>query len=1296
MRSSARRIFSPFPTERANRARRRARRRAELRAIVLFAAGGFVQGIPAAPLPAPPPFPIVEYDGDLSAYRSTSVERGAAVPDAPPPGTFDARRIAPDRVRSRTVQRWLAEPDGRRRLVVPVEERYVPLRRGDDPVRIVLPDLQPSLYTLFVYGTIARRGREELPRVWKPCPMEFRIVDDRGREIERGRKLLKQGFFPRRMQGFHFHVPAAGDYTAYFRLTDRAEETAEIQWIRLVDRLEGLPDAAVKKTQNIEKTGGRRLPGLSEARRRRDDRIWAALPPLNTHFQVHPPDPAFRKGLESLRLPPWRTRAFAGLKEHRKKDRTFAPLDLENPETGEILSGAETVSGVPWPGPFADDGTGVYLSRERFPSLPHDLYATRRAELLGERYLLYVGAVVDSQGRYRGLNLARRYAETGDPETGHDGALALVRIAWDWPALELSLREIRLCTHAPDFEYGIDWTHARRRNGKFFYAGWAGADFVGLLEAYDRLFPYIDGNEVFAEAVGRFVPRVKTPRDVVRLLDRYLVFAGVRDYERGRIRAAPVRETAAVVLGPSPYTNDWLDLRTTPATIYPLQGPFGELYATVLTRDGIHYIGSFLVYGAAVAKENLARARLCARGATLGFPVPMDLSDASRYPKIRAAADFLIDRFAAGGFALAVGDASGGPHDGRVARERLAAEEEASRTAFDLFGDPRHAWLLRNLHGIDDPSAAAAATGVADPILHNVSRVLAGAGAAVIESRPEEDDPLKKTALVLRTGVGRGHAHHDYLDLNLFGLGLPLAVDLACRDEGRFWSRPPASWSFLHNHAMAHDTLDPRGAGVQTGEPWVAAFEPPVIRARYVGRSGVTRIDRDLVLMDSADAEAGYVFDVQRVEGMRYHTWAFHGCESEDLRINVPMKAASPDERWLDRLLPGSTRCGTATDRLQAVWTMTRRSRRVPHPFRGGGAIETVACEPAVLGEAYDASRPPVRVRATLLGRSGDKVLEGVPYSEPYRYAFPFLWVRTAAGGSPTIYPAVYEWYRGDPFLKEIELRSLDPLVVTVRTREGRTDRFVRDGKGLAVLSREPDGSFSAWISGRVPVDIDGWRIAPERSEISAEIVEIDYAQRRLRTRDPLPDDPRATAGNPARRIYLELRGSGTSFSFDDDLLVQEGRVRNVAPIGDDRIALATDPPVLFEGYGNRSSAGFTRTDETGRWILRGDRVLRRPSEWTPGDDLFTDADGDGVVHAKTYEIGIGDTVSVRSWTAVAGGPRGPLHLVSNGEVRIARDGKEILTPPAPGGIDLDEGEFSGAPAAVQEEGGRTFNRTAP
>src|SRR6185503_10351987 len=105
----------------------------------------------------------------------------------------------------------------------------------------------------------------------------------------------------------------------------------------------------------------------------------------------------------------------------------------------------------------------------------------------------------------------------------------------------------------------------------------------------------------------------------------------------------------------------------------------------------------------------------------------------------------------------------------------------------------------------------------------------------------------------------------------------------------------------------------------------------------------------------------------------------------------------------------------------------------------------------SVLGRSYDSNLPPVHVRATLLGHGGEQVLQGNPYSQSYSYCFPFLWVQKQAGEGESVYPAIYEWYRGEtPVVAKAELVG---NAVRVTTTTGQIDTFVATRTSFTAVS---------------------------------------------------------------------------------------------------------------------------------------------------------------------------------------------------------------------------------------------------
>jgi hypothetical protein len=339
---------------------------------------------------------------------------------------------------------------------------------------------------------------------------------------------------------------------------------------------------------------------------------------------------------------------------------------------------------------------------------------------------------------------------------------------------------------------------------------------------------------------------------------------------------------------------------------------------------------------------------------------------------------------------------------------------------------------------------------------------------------------------------------------------------------------------------------------------------------------------------------------------------------------------------------------------LQATWTMTRTNVNYDYSFNGGGTIQTVAGEPSILGTNYNPALPPVKVRATLLGRGSDTVFQGNPYSAMYGYCFPFLWVQET-NEVQSVYPAVYEWYRGTPTISNAVIVNTDPLQAQVTTASGQVDTYTFTTNYCLAVSRDTNGIRWVKLSGFAQVSLPDLTLNPGPN-YDVSITDINYSNRTLTTSSPLPDDPGVMAGNSGRRVWLALQGSGTHFTWQDDLLVQEGRITSLHVTGSNSIAITSDQPLLFDGYGNRNSSAMTVATEDGQWHFRNNQVIKSPAGVPLTSDAFADANGDGVIDMKTYEIGIGDHLSVPAEITVERSPSG-WHVQSNVSLHAVVEG---------------------------------------
>jgi hypothetical protein len=318
--------------------------------------------------------------------------------------------------------------------------------------------------------------------------------------------------------------------------------------------------------------------------------------------------------------------------------------------------------------------------------------------------------------------------------------------------------------------------------------------------------------------VGRYIPWVRTPEDVVKLLDtnliQYLVkniFA--RRYEYGNDNVDLLFKLV-VIQGDARISEPWLERMYTQGVVFQLTGtqPVPHALSTATKRDGTTEIGS--QFYSADGGPALDGARYMDLYLRHGGLAKYDLRDEQRFPESVAGCYWPLEGTVAGLWSLGIGDV-GGPSVpyGRPCNPAMNAVEGWRWTR-----DPRFAWLLANHKGrryeTDEQWAEVTqgAATVPDPTMNKRSRVLPD-WSGILESGVGAADLRFHTAAAVRTGWGRGHHHHDALDLRLWAHGLTMLGDYGQRGG---YGKPDHVNTLCHNVVQVDEQQNAGHSWVRT------------------------------------------------------------------------------------------------------------------------------------------------------------------------------------------------------------------------------------------------------------------------------------------------------------------------------------------------------------------------------------------------------------------------------------------------------------------------------------------------
>lgn len=904
-------------------------------------------------------------------------------------------------------------------------------------------------------------------------------------------------------------------------------------------------------------------PLTGDARRKRDDLLWNCAPPVNMQY-VAEYDESFVRPERLGALTPkelaeqsgaWELPAAQGRMWH-------VPFSLTNKKLGLNYSLDDLLNHrpLPQPYPYRDDGTGVLVPQTGEMKHPEQFMGVATAVgIWSEGARLPLAPYHGAEFNYR---LPYLYHALGDERAARDAAFLLVRWAYAYPAFTDD-QMLGYAVIAPASMYNRDMRLVQRRFGYQRPANLM----TGLIYSYDYLYDYIRGNQELAQAVSRYLPWVKTDEDVRRLIEtRMLQYAArqIMGWHRWNDKGTPgmLMEAALVQQDPK-VTAPWMQWLWTSTWVYPYPSAGVPDYVSTTTqRDGTTNIGSvFYSWSGSPFREMAEQTDRYVRN---GGDPRYNLADLGKYYKLAASCSFPLDSSVAGGYPMTIGDV-GGPDKPRLFN-LFRDFEGVFKAGYSWTADPRLAWIIKNYFGRRAETdaewtalEAAAAKQERNPFLSQPSRLMAN-WAGILEAGQDSDDFRFKRAAYLRVGTGVGHSHADTLDLQMVAHGVRVLNDVGWRGE---YSQPNAGDSVMHN------LVEVNGAGGRegnwTGHAWIPVLAPTPgaqymegialgpggsvgngLRTRAVamidadgGKPGA-RAPKPLPYSDATvcDADAvtpsTYLFDVQRVSGGNLHTFCFHGTYSDRFDVNVANKAAETpkeDEGYMRKWLRGDGMrfFGESADPVIATWRL-RRTTEVINAFKRDAqkpegvpvALRQNNAEQSMLGPNYRDSAPAKFTRLHLFGHGGERLLSAYfqPAEANVQVTWPFLMIQRKGANLESVYPSIIEPYAGEPFIlsaREIEVPDNEAdaqraVAVEVKTRNGRTDLCLSDGRGVkarkvggvamtgrfAYVSTDDKGLRMAELVGGTSLVTPSGTLAVESAELKGGVEAVDYWKREV------------------------------------------------------------------------------------------------------------------------------------------------------------------------------------------------------
>lgn len=1097
-----------------------------------------------------------------------------------------------------------------------------------DPIfKLDLGNLSKGLYCVRIVGAVETKNL----RPFREPVFVSLIVNDRidgGESTYRVRINYVDEFYS--VVEIFFHASEKRNYKARLFVDEGSKVDLLIRNIVLDDSLAGC-DFRAMKTKSANGTNKWARQKASSERLERDADIWNAYPRINIqgagsldrnianmHVAFHNKNVLFGadgKDMKEIedKWGKWESFRIQGRKGFTD-NKDFGKVFMRNKKLNLVYTTADMQAGKPLPGksPYKDDGSGSYWPN---PNNKDTGYA-----------YIPIGFAVDTY-RFAWFNLLTKVVASKDENIARDAAVGFIRLAYQFPAMETA-NQLPCVISTPGFR-----NHDSRARKRMVESFWLPSYYSYRLlpSMYDKIFPYINGNEDLAHSIGRFVPWVKTSKDVIKLIDTYLMQTLMKRLMRYNSHTGyDTVEKIATVLGDKQITKDAIEWMYNRAFKYPLK-PTGlqDLIVTNYDRSGVSYVGSSF-YATQSEEGVIITNKFKATGL---LPKRYDITNAKLFPKPETGKNWRKSMIVAGLDLPRIGDVRG--------------------------PDKNPAYFYTDKEG----------KGKVPAWLNNPSRQVYN-WITALASGVEHNDSRYRRSVYLRTGLGWGHHHNDTMDMQIVALCAPMTIDGGQRPG---YSQPPDRMTRMHN-LVGVDGREFRG------QSWAGTIvDAPGARYMRVVAAppqGMSLFERQVALIDVSDGkeDAGkftlpqsYVFDAFRVRGGAVHTYNFHGPVNDQFETSVKLnsvpevqdeKNMTPDQQFLTpyHISKESKKAGDAGKMLTATWRYTRE---------GVGSEQKMA-------KLFSKDDPRRFLRLYLTSTENLHTLTAQAVCKrvgiPYRYSVIHA-RKKAEKNNSSLFGAIIEPYMGKSFIKSVERlaihgknESTGPLAMRVNLTNGKSDLCFADGildkersinKAVAAMDMKVKAMFAfvradttknvtqTVVAGGTLLELPEIVVIPKTAEYDAVISDVNYLDKTIVINKVWPDSKTPqiaeiiASGSGKSRTTSYTVNSVRPDKNKSTLILKDGADyfrSSISSIDSDKKVIKTQLGASLgkiEGLTRNFTASNDKMTKFWRADYRGD------GEWKVTNGNVSKNNFATPPSLRIWEYGKGDRIRLRTWISV-------------------------------------------------------------